>query len=51
MPFPIRSPRKIYKIELITKNIDDAQNLIDNLPAGTETSTVTPIYWCKDLKI
>ena len=44
MPFPIRSPRKIYKIELITKNIDDAQNLIDNLPAGTETSTVTPIY-------
>lgn len=41
---PIRGSRKVYKINLITTNVDDAQNVIDNLPAGTETSTTRPIY-------
>jgi hypothetical protein len=43
MPFPIRSPRKIYKITSITSNVDNAPG-IDNLPTGTETDTTKPIY-------
>jgi hypothetical protein len=43
MAFPIRSPRKIYRVTGMTSNVDNAPG-IDNLPGGTETDTTKPLY-------
>ncbi len=43
MAFPIRSPRKIYRVTGMTSNVDDAPG-IDNLPGGTDVDTTKPLY-------
>lgn len=43
MAFPIRSPRKIYRVTGITANVDNAPG-IDNLPGGTDVDTTKPIF-------
>ena len=43
MPFPIRSPRKIYRITGMTASVDDASG-IDRLPGASGTETTKPMY-------
>lgn len=41
---PIRSPRRIYLIPTMARNVDDADDIIDNLPGGAEPKTTTQVY-------
>lgn len=43
MAFPIRSPRKIYRVTGMTSNVNNAPG-IDNLPGGTDVDTTKPLY-------
>lgn len=40
---PVRSPRRFYKINLITKDNDDLPDVIDKLPGDTTPQTRTAI--------
>jgi hypothetical protein len=41
---PIRSPRLIYEIDVITRNLDDDPAAIDTAPTQTVDGTVSNIY-------
>lgn len=41
---PIRSPRLIYKIDSIVRNLDDTPGQIDIAPTETVDGTTSPIY-------
>lgn len=44
MPFPIRSTRQVYKIELIKVDNDDTPEVIDRTAAATQPETQRVIY-------
>lgn len=40
---PIRSPRRLYLISKMTRDVDDDPNVIDKLPGGSTTETTRPV--------
>lgn len=41
---PIRSPRAIYRITGMTRNVDDEKAIIDNLPGSAVAKTTAQVY-------
>lgn len=41
---PIRSPRRVYLIPTMARNVDDVDDTIDNLPGAIQLKTTTQVY-------